>query len=400
MIKKFTAAILAAAMLFALCIPASAQDARPSLRFGDDGRFTIVHLTDSHIHFPMEKFKKQYICEMLDTVKPDIVVLGGDTITDSNEATAVSDTPFEDACRELCSLFAEREIPFTITFGNHDRQFGIDGETLLAYYTEYGGGYFLGYDADPGLYGCGTHDLPVLSSDGSRVALDLFMMDSGDSVFDENNNRLGYDSVHPDEIEWYKNRAAELKEANGGETVPSMVFQHIIVPEIDDMLFYDVRNSAGALGEDFDGKHILFTPIPKIHNIKSGVIMEKPCPGYYNYGQLAAMQETGDVIAVFSGHDHSNTFTVNIGGIDVVNTGGCKTQAPLRLFTSGVRVITVDENDPRAYESSMLSFTDLAKAEGSEIFPSDDISGWDIFLTGFWEVLTRFVISAVRIFAR
>jgi len=399
--KKILAIFMAIIMMLSLCVTSFAQGTAVKenpLQFHKDGSFTIVHLTDSHIHYPMNYAIKQFIIEMLDTVKPDIVVLGGDNLTDPNEASDISETPFADSAKEFFSLFTERGIYFTITLGNHDRQFGMDGNELFYYYEKFGGEYFLGYDAEPSLYGYGTHDLQILSSDGSKTAFNLFMIDSGDSVFDEKGNNLGYDSVHPDQIEWYKNRAAQLKEENGGEVVPSMVFQHIIVQEIDDYLFYNVKHSAGALGEDFDGRYYLFTPIPKIRNIKSGLIMEKPCPGYYNFGQLDAMKETGDVVAVFSGHDHSNTFTVNIDGIDVVNTGGCKPQAAMRLFTSGVRVIRLNENDPRNYESEMVTLTQLGNMDGSKIFSNGDFSKSDIIITGIWEKVTGFVMSIVAFF--
>lgn len=401
--KKITALLLVFVLLLGLCVPCFAENAVNGaevspLKFDENGKFTIVHLTDSHVHFPMEYAIKQFVIEMLDSVKPDIVVLGGDIITDANEPSPASADPFTDAVREFCGLFTEREIYFTITFGNHDRQFGKNGEELLGLYSEYGGKYFLGYDAEPSLSGCGTHDLQVMSSDGSKTAFNLFMLDSGDSVSDENGNNIGYDSVHSDQIEWYKNRAAELKSSNNGKTVPSMVFQHIIVQEIDDYIFYNVKHSAGKLGEDFDKKHYLFTPIPKIHNVDSGVVMEKPCPGYYNFGQLDAMKETGDVLAVFSGHDHSNTFSVNIDGIDIVNTGGCKMQAPLRLFTSGVRVITINEKDLNHYESRMVTITELGKKEGSEIFSNGDIKKTDIILTAFWEKVTSIVMTLANLF--
>ncbi|MBP9989012.1 MAG: metallophosphoesterase, partial [Ruminococcus sp.] len=368
------------------------------LRFNNDGNFTIIHLTDSHLQFPLEPAIKQYIIEAFDAVKPDLVVLGGDIITESCVPNEFSENPLKSAIEELCGIFTQRNIYFTITFGNHDRQFGKDGETLMSYYSEYGGKYFLGYDADPELYGCGTHDLQILSSNSDKVAYNLFMIDSGDSVFDENGNRLGYDSVRPDQINWYKNRVETLKAENGGEVVPSMIFQHIIVQEIDDYVFYNVKHSAGKLGEDFDGRHYLFTPIPKIHNVKSGFVMEKPCPGYYNFGQLDAMKEMGDVVAVFSGHDHSNTFTVNIDGIDVVNSGGCKKQASMRLFTSGVRVIKLNEKHPRNYESEMLSITQLGKKDGSQILSYGYFPKIDIFITNIWDKAVNFVMSIVHLF--
>ncbi len=382
--KRLLSVILAIVMVFCFTVTGFAKENK-TLRFNDDGKFTIVHLTDSHLDYPIQPFLRQYIVEMLDTVKPDLVVLGGDVSTEGFAPNEVSENPLEDSIKDLCTMLVEREIYFTVVFGNHDCQGGRTAEMNFDLYRKYGGEYFLAYDAVPELTGYGTHDLPIMSSDGKKVAFNLYMIDSGDCVFDENGNNIGYDSVHPDQIEWYKQRANQLKSENGGQVVPSMVFQHIIVQEIDDYLFYSVKNSAGALGEEFDGRHYLFTPIPKIHNIKDGFIMEKPCPGYYNYGQLEAMKETGDVIAVFSGHDHSNTFTVNIDGIDVVNTGGCKRQASLRLFTSGVRVITLDENNPTEYESSMYTVMDAAKKDGSQILSQGDVKKSDVIITGMWE---------------
>lgn len=373
--KKIISILLCFTMLFAFSSVAFAADTAGNvLQFNEDGKFTIVHLTDSHLHYPMPSFQRAYITEMLETVKPDIVVLGGDTVTDFGDAVPDGRDSMEAEIEELCDILAAHKTYFTITLGNHDRQNGHSGELLFSYYARYGGEYFLGYNVDDKLDGYGTHDLPVLSSDGSKIAFDLYMFDSGAWVADENGNSLGYDSVHADAVEWYKNRAAELKAANGGNVVPAMAFQHIIVQEIDDYVFYPVPFSVGAIGEDFDGKHILFTPIPKIHNAKSGVIMEKPCPGYYNHGQFDAMKETGDIIAVYSGHDHSNTFTINIDGIDVVNTGGCKFQTDFRFFTSGVRVITVDEKDPSAYESHMYSMLEAAGLDGSEVLNYGDFS--------------------------
>ncbi|HBL41231.1 MAG TPA: hypothetical protein DDY98_06540 [Ruminococcaceae bacterium] len=275
MCKKILSAVLALFMAASLCLPCFASE-KQTLQFRADGKFTIIHLADFHQHYPVDPLLKQYVIETLDSVKPDLVVLGGDVAGDVADSPATCQNPLEECIKQICELFTARKIPFTITFGNHDRQSGKSGPELLEYYERYGGDYFLGSDAVPELTGCGTHDLPILSSDGKKTAFNLFMFDSGDSVFDEKGNRLGYDSVHTDQIEWYKNRATELKEQNGGVTVPSMAFQHIIVEEIDDALFYRVDNSVGGLGEDFYDGHFLFTPIPKIQNVKSGVVMAFP----------------------------------------------------------------------------------------------------------------------------
>jgi hypothetical protein len=80
---------------------------------------------------------------------------------------------------------------------------------------------------------CATFNVPVLASDSDNVKFNLWVFDSGD--YDEDENRH-YDRVRTEQIEWYKETAEKLKAENGGETVKSVVFQHIIVPEIYDVL--------------------------------------------------------------------------------------------------------------------------------------------------------------------
>ena len=88
----------------------------------------------------------------------------------------------------------------------------------------------------------------MYSNDGNRVAYEIYCFDSGCEV-----EGKGYESVHSDQIEWYRNRSEELKNANGGEYVPSVVFQHIIVQEIFDKLFPVAKENDTKNVEFFDG---------------------------------------------------------------------------------------------------------------------------------------------------
>lgn len=88
-------------------------------------------------------------------------------------------------------------------------------------------------DAD--VYGCGNCCLTIKSSDGSRDAFGIWLIDSNDYV-KRPDGSFGYDRVHSDQIEWYERRAAQLREANGGEPLPSILFQHMPVQQELDML--------------------------------------------------------------------------------------------------------------------------------------------------------------------
>ena len=117
---------------------------------------------------------------------------------------------------EVFPILESKGVPFTFVFGNHDDESAptVTKEEMLKKYQSYEG--CLAYDADPALHGCATHNLPILSSDGKKVAYNLWMFDSGDYVFYENGKRRGYDCVRADQIEWYKAESAKLKAANGG----------------------------------------------------------------------------------------------------------------------------------------------------------------------------------------
>ena len=370
-LKKTILCILAALLLVsAVPTVCFAQKEVPLLAFDQDGDFTILHLTDWHCDYPLPAVHRQVVLESIAEAKPDLVVLGGDLSEAAHE-----DQPA--AIQEICEIFAQAEIPFFITFGNHDYMHGYSIDEMFAFYQEYGGEYFIGADEDPALFGCGTCSIPVYANDGRRVAYNIYCLDSGDSV-----EGKGYDSVHPDQIEWYQAKADALKNANGGNYVPSVVFQHIIVQEIYDQLF-PAANPYSVGVREYETKTYDLVPIPNLSNLKDGYIFEKPCPGYYNYGQLDAMSKNGDVRAIFCGHDHYNSFTVEIDGVDIVNTPSVKPHIFLRKINWGSRIITLHEDG--SYESRVLLAIDLAQKEGSRIISAGGVSRIEIAAVKVWK---------------
>lgn len=349
--KKVIAIALSILLIFSHSAIAFAANSGENdvLKFDKNGEFKIFNICDMQDDYPMNETIVAFIKDMIKMHNPDIVVLGGDNTTASKETKA-------DAIREICEIFVESETYFTFVFGNHDDEQGVSREELFALYKLYGGKYCLAYDAVPELSGVGTHNLTVKSSDGSKIAYNLYMFDSNSYAYDDAGNRLGYDAVHTDQIEWYKNTSAVLKAANGGETVKAMAFQHIIVQEINEMMFYDFPIAIGEATRNYESGS--YTYLPFVHNIKDGFLLEAPCPGYYNYGQFDAFVETGDVVATFSGHDHLNSFTVEKDGVDIVNTPGCTFGSYGDPATRGIRMLTINEADTSVYESEMLTLSD------------------------------------------
>ncbi len=366
--KKILAILLAAMLMFstaAVAFGADTADGAKQLQFGEDGSFTIMNICDIQDIYPMNRTSHTFIEEALALYKPDLVILGGD-----NTVADQQDMP--DAIKEICDLFVSSKTYFTLVFGNHDEEHGVSKQDMFAYYQQFGGEYCLAYEADEALSGVGTHNLTILSSDGKKTAFNLYMFDSGAYAQDENGNGVGYDSVHEDQIEWYKNTSAALAAQNGGEVVPAMAFQHIIVQEAYDALFIESPSDSVNLGQKYDKKSYTF--LPKVANILSGLMMEWPCPGYYNHGQLSAMAEVGDMVAVVNGHDHVNNFTVRREGIDIVSTSGCTYHSYGKVANRGCRIIELNEKNPRNYKSFTYTVAEQALKKDSQVSKQGDLS--------------------------
>ena len=220
---KVVSVILALIFVMSCMIFASA-DADIQLKFNQDGKFKILHITDTHQDSSGEKVPA-FIAEALDYTKPDLVVFGGDNqVSNGNDFQKVYD-----AIESLVKPIVECGIPFALVFGNHDDQEGFSKEDQLKIFQSFPG--CLTYDVE-GLYGCGNSNLPILSSDGRRTAFNLWFFDS--NTYNPDESQGGYDYVREDQINWYKTTSEALERANG-KKVPSLAFQHIIVPEIYDI---------------------------------------------------------------------------------------------------------------------------------------------------------------------
>ncbi len=345
--KRIFAAMLALCLIFsAFCVSASAEETK--LSFDENGEFKILHLCDCQDNYPANKEMLVFIDTVLKTYKPDLVVLGGDNTVDKAETKEL-------AVEELVKPFVENEVYFTLVFGNHDREQGVDNDALLKMYQKYGGKYCLAYDAVEELSGTANHYLPVYSSDGSEMKFNVWLFDSGTSIHD-GDTWLGYDSVREDQIEWYKSESEKLVDGKG-KMVNSLAFQHIIVSDVYDKMFVEAPFAMGELTREFNGK--IYSFLPKTNNF-SGYLFEYPCPGYINYGQFDAMVETGNVLGILSGHDHINSFEVEMDGIRIINTPGATVNSYGNDVMRGARLLTINEDDTSTFDSKLIRYTDLA----------------------------------------
>lgn len=319
-----------------------------TIRFNSDGKLKILHVADPHLandkHFDSSIW---VIAEACDVEKPDLVVLTGDNTK-----------PYEDPAEtkkiinSLMNIFESRNIPVAVTFGNHDSEAGpMTRADIMEYYKTFSC-VITAEDADT-FYNCATFNIPVLASDSDDVKFNIWVFDSGDYDGEEPRH---YDRVRTEQIEWYKDTAAKLKEENGGENVNSVVFQHIIVPEIYDVLKKVDSKKPFAIKHIYnEEEYYMFDP----EQTNYGTLNEKPCPGYINDGQFDALVENGDVLAMFTGHDHTNAFGVRNQNIDIYTSPMTRYKGLAYTTQYGYRVVEIDENDTTSYNTRVERLFDV-----------------------------------------
>ena len=359
--KKVISIIMALVLCFSFAsIGANAKviESTASLQFNKDGSFKIIQIADIQDTEFQAVAVPEYIASILESEKPDLVVLTGDNISAGTGKTLTklaAKYRVKTAIDKFMSVFEKASVPVAVVFGNHDGEGLVSKEEQMKIYESYK--CCVGVDEGSEIYGCGTYNLPILSSDASKIAYNIWCFDS--NMYDDVNG--GYDYVHQDQVDWYVNKSNELKEANGGVAVPSMVFQHIIVNEI-----------YKAIEEN---------------KVVSGEINENPCPGTVWGTQFSTMVNQGDVKAMFFGHDHTNTFIAKYQGIDIVNTptGGFGSYGD---DNRGVRVITLNENDTSTYSTKLINY--------KTTFCVDDISSVRYHLNDNNEETSSRIYNALR----
>ncbi len=311
-----------------------------TLQFDEDGNFRIAVFSD--IQCDAGEFNDAhaaYYRAVIEQTNPDLIILLGDNMyTESAGFTKV-----DEMIRSYMAIFEEYGIPVAMVYGNHENDvvekkgvYVCPKVLQMAMYQTYD--CFVG-TAGPDVNGVGNYNLPIMAADGSGMAFNLWFIDAGYN-WNFENDLGGYGAVMADQIAWYVEASEALKAENGGQPVPSMVFQHIEVPEIYDAL---VQTETGwALPEG-----------------SSGELLENPGSPKYNNGEFAAFVAQGGVVGVVSGHDHMNTYIVPHQGIDLIHVPTCSILTYHEPSTVAVRVIDLSESAPESYETFLVKPADV-----------------------------------------
>lgn len=381
--KKFVSVLLSLVMILSLCTAAFAADEAgvTGLKFSDDGKFKIMQINDVQETDKPKSKTIEFIRAALETEKPDLVVIPGDTLSDT--FAGATKARITKAIENLCSIFEEYKVPFAPTMGNHDHDLNDVMSTAeqMEVYKKFS---YCVSTADAPANDPATYTVPIYASDNSKIALNVYVMDS--------NNKSGvvggYEGCRPDQVEWYNQKSAQLKAANGGKVVPSMVFQHVPVSQIYELLTQvSVKEANRAVFSLNDYKWYVLND-SKIISGDDTMFGEAPCSEVFTgvdengkyisaSGQYQAWVANGDIIGAFFAHDHVNSFVGKTDdGIVLGYNGGTGFNAYGNGDKRTVRIFEFNENDVANYATRTVYYRDLC---GKVSFVPIDIASTAIF---------------------
>ncbi len=283
----------------------------PPLKFKDK-KFKILQFTDLH-YLNTEEYKDKndstlsLMKTLIEEEKPDLVIMTGDIVVSK---------PCGEAWKNVVQPMTELNVPFAVTFGNHDTETDQTTREILKNLMQ--NPLNVTMNEDESLSGAGNCSLPIKSSDGKKDSWVVYLFDS--HAYSGINRVKGYDWIKNDQIQWYRKRSDSLRE-NNGTPLPALAFFHIPLPE-----FEYVRKLETTLGNKSETVH---SP-------------------YLNSGLFTSFVEKNDVKGVFVGHDHNNDFVGELYGI--LLGYGRKTgyvSAYREILDRGGRVIELFEDCPK-----------------------------------------------------
>lgn len=315
------------------------------LCFKKDGTFRIMQVADIQESPLVCGDSITFLDAALRREKPDLVIFTGDQLKGYSPFfhTPGGKLKAGTTLHKILAPFAEQHIPFVITFGNHDAQAGLTNRQQMYYYLQYPECVNPIEDVED----CGTSCLTIAGKDGKN-AFALYILDS---------NSERFAPVKPHQIEWYRRTRERLAKENGGTYLPSLVFQHIPVPEFYEFLKEVPKGTPHAIPAFGSRKeHFYLLDQEKVYG---GELGEAPCVPESNSGELDALTEAGDVLGLYVGHDHRNSFSGPLHGIDAGYAPCCGFNTYGPGADRAVRMFTLYESNPRKYETKLLSYHDI-----------------------------------------
>lgn len=351
--KKVISILLSVVMIALLVVPTFAISTDSAFKFNSDGKFKIMMINDTQDVILKDVMQASYLKKIVEKENPDLIVMAGDLITDF--FPGASKAQLEKCLRQALDGINALGVPFVATYGNHDHDWEdvFTLEEQMEVYKSYSNCAIVNNGCD-----LGTYYIPVKSSDGKSIPLNIYVMDSNNKASGEG-LLTGYEGLKPEQVQWYKDTRDALK-AQTGSYIPSLVFQHVPVKEIYqfiDTVPFNEDHTDCVFSID-DGKWYKLND-----KATSGVLGEVPCSESVNgnTGEYDAWLEHGEIIGAFFAHDHVNNFVgVTDEGITLGYNGGTGFSTYGRGGDRSARIFEIDENDVENYETHLVTYNDVA----------------------------------------
>jgi len=390
------AALFAAAAAWAAPV-ASAEGA--ALQFDQNGKFTVMQITDIQTAAGVPTRVISAITEAIRQYQPDLAVFTGDNVIES----ILTEGNFKDAVDEYLAPLINSNTKFAVSFGNHDDQGpgSPDKTGQYAYYQSVGGSNFVDHDV-PALDGVGSGSIDIYpyGQSSGTPAYRVYLMDSGSDP-----SSGSFDCCYTSQIDYYIQQSLQTP------GVPSLWFQHVIVPDIYTRCMTTADNGTGVsktgTGSFSGDKWYLDTARINWARCSSSAVediyRDAPSPatlGLYEsaahrssaqYGSKTlyeAWRDYGGLKGAYFGHEHLNEFVMTTtDGIDLgygESTGLYKTLGiyPYHDDNPGVSIYELDIGG--SYTSRFVAESDLAH-------PAVDLSG----PTGSWRIYAETVKNSL-----
>lgn len=258
-----------------------------TVRKDTEGDYKILMFTDMHLDGKnsTSKLTVSRMVESIQREQPDLVLLCGDNVTSGLNRVR---------CRQLGRIFEKLDVYWAGVLGNHegDNGFSISRSDMMDEFCAFD--HCLMQKGPADVTGDCNYSLNLLDADGALVET-FYFLDTFDEMNAEQLAQYGYapdDSVYDgtkeDQVEWFRQKQADTKEAFGLR--PSVMMVHIPLPQ------FQTAVDGGA--------EFLY-----------GDKRENVCCSGFDSGLFDAIKSGGSTQAVFCGHDHVNNFGVTYEGV-------------------------------------------------------------------------------------
>ncbi len=309
----------------------------------NNGSFKIMQIADTQEIPAVSSDTIKLISAALDAEKPDLVVFTGDQIKGYSSffMGEKGKTRVESTIKALLKPLEDRGIPFTMTFGNHDGEAALKNNEQFEIYKQ--------------------SPMFVYADSASEGDKGTFCLNISDKflvyLFDTHSKADGggYSGLNQGQLDWYRT-VRDSYEA----PLPSLAFQHIPTPEYFDVIKQVKRFTKNNVRAYGNHKNEYYTLDPQ--NSCIGDFMgESPAAPFTNSGEIDAFLEKGEILGLYVGHDHNNSFVSKYKGIDLGYTQGAGFNVYGPGLKRGVRIFEIEESGK--YETRTVTFGELCGNE-------------------------------------